>query len=163
MTAPVGSLQMAKLAQDLYKMGPTGRRALTRRIREIGQPMAADARRRASWSKRIPGAISVRPVSYAASGRVGVALRVSAAAAPHARPYEGLGQGSGGNTAYEGWGMFGGSGGSFRHPVFGHRDRKWAIQGTRPYAWPAVNAAAASGREHIAAAYEEAARKHGFH
>lgn len=163
MTSQVGSLQMAKLAQDLYKLGPSGRRALTRRLRALGQPTADDARRRASWSSRIPGAISVRSASYAASGRIGFALRVSVAAAPHARAYEGIASGSSGNTAYEGWGSFGGSGGEFRHPVFGHRDRKWAVQRTRPYAWPAVNAAAASGREEIAAAYEDAARQHGWH
>lgn len=161
MTAPLGSLQMAKLAQDLYKMGPAGRRALSKRLKKLGQPMLADARRRASWSTRIPGAITVRPVSNAAGARLGVALRVSAAQAPHARPYEGLGSRSAAGTAYEGWGMVGGGGEGFRHPVFGHQDR-WVPQSHRPFAWPAVNAAASSGREEIVAAYEDAARQHGF-
>lgn len=162
MTAPVGSLQMAKLAQDLYKMGPRGRRQLSRRLTKLGQPMVADARSRASWSTRIPGAITVRPATSAASSRVGVALRVSAAKAPHARPYEGLGSAAAAGTAYEGWGMFGGGAGGFRHPVFGHRDR-WAWQDARPYAWPAVNAAASNARDEILAAYEDAARECGFH
>ena len=160
MTAPVGSLQMAKLARDLYKMGPTGRRALSRRLRALGGPMLADARSRASWSTRIPAAISIRPVSNAASGRIGVALRVSSSQAPHARPYEGLGSGGSASTAYEGWAMFGGGGGIFRHPVFGRN--VWVTQGTRPFAWPAVAAKASQGREEILAAYEEAARAHGW-
>jgi hypothetical protein len=104
--------------------------------------MLADARSRASWSSRIPSAISVRG-SATNENRVGVELRVSAASAPHARPFEGMGQG-----------------GSFRHPVFG-RDR-WVAQATRPYAFPAVRAASDRIAPQIAAAFEDAAREVGF-
>jgi hypothetical protein len=141
MTSP-GSVQLSQLARDLYRMGPAGRRRLAKAFRDAGQPLEADAKSRASWSSRIPAAIKVSPMT-GAGDRVGVQLRVSTANAPHARPYEGMGQG-----------------GSFRHPVFG-RDR-WVSQATRPYAWPAVKAAGDRIQPAIAAAYEDAARECGF-
>lgn len=138
----LGSEAMASLARDLHRMGPAARRALGRRFRDLGEPLAADARRRASWSTRIPGAITVR--SELRHDRVGVALRASAAAAPHARPYEGLGQG-----------------GQFRHPVYGNRDR-WVSQPTRPFLMPAVKANEGRASEACALALEDAAREAGF-
>ena len=77
-------------------------------------------------------------------GMVGVQLRVSSANAPHARPYEGMGQG-----------------GQFRHPVYGNREN-WVAQATRPYAFPAVRATADKILPAIGDAYEAAARECGF-
>lgn len=136
-------MQLAQLARDLYKMGPAQRRALRHRFSTLAAPVLADARRRAGWSTRIPGAISVRPLTDMTRGRVGIALRVSLAEAPHGRAFEGLGQG-----------------GQFRHPVFG-RD-VWVSQPTRPYAFPAVRANEGRAAAACAAAADDAARECGF-
>lgn len=137
-----GATQVAELARDLYRMGPAGRRALGSRFRDIGQPVLQDAQARASWSSRIPSALSVR--ANVRDTRIGIELRAAAAAAPHARSYEGLG-----------------GGGQFRHPVFGNRDN-WVPQATRPFALPAVLANEGRAAEACAAAYEDAAREVGF-
>jgi hypothetical protein len=134
--------QVTQLAKDLHRMPDATKRHLRKTFTEAGQPMLTDARSRASWSSRIPGAISV--TSTVTETRLSVQLRVSAKQAPHARPYEGLGQG-----------------GSFRHPVYGHRDR-WVTQATRPYALPAVKAAGDKLIPAIGDAYESAARECGF-
>lgn len=75
---------------------------------------------RASWSSRIPRAITTR-TSFA---RGSVELRVRSGQAPHARPYEGIG-----------------TRGSFRHPVFHDGfDGPWVTQATRPFFFPSVDA-----------------------
>lgn len=138
------SVQVSQLARDLYRMGPAGRRRLKTAFERAGRGALSDAKSRASWSRRIPAAIKAQPmVGTGLANRVGVQLRVSVAAAPHARPYEGLGQG-----------------GSFRHPVFG-RDR-WVSQNTRPYIWPAVRGRIPQITADVDTAYEAAARECGF-
>lgn len=82
--------------------------------------------------------------SSVTENRLSVQLRVSAQAAPHARPFEGLGES-----------------GQFRHPVYGHTDR-WVPQTTRPFALPAVTAAREKLLPAIGDAYEAAARECGF-
>lgn len=124
-------------------MGPAGRRRLRVAFERAGRSAESDAKSRAgAWSSRIPAAISMRP--NIGGDSIGVTLRASAAAAPHARPYEGMGQG-----------------GSFRHPVFGNRER-WVDQATRPFLWPAVRGRRAEITAACAAAYEDAAREVGF-
>lgn len=142
-----GSAAVAKLARELRNLGAANRRALRRRFQAVSQPLLDDARARASWSTRIPDAMSVRAIVDQTTGRYGVQLRVNATAAPHARPYEGLSQQ--GNEGY------------FRHPVFGDLDT-WVSQRTRPYAWPAVQAKAPAVRKLLAEAFEDAAREAGF-
>lgn len=137
-----GSVEMAKLARDLHRMGAAGRKRLKRAMEQAGQAALSDARSRASWSSRIPSAISLRP--EVRGDRFGVSLRVSASAAPHGRPFEGLG-----------------GGGQFRHPVFGDRET-WVPQATRPYVWPAVRGRAPQVTAALGTAYEEAAREAGF-
>ena len=139
----LGSAQMKQLARDLHRMGPAGRRSLRKRMAELSGPLLADARDRASWSKRIPDAISVRPVLR--DNLVGVQLRVDAKKVPHARPFEGLVRPR-----------------SFKHPLFGDRDADWITQATRPFAAPAVAAKAKDTKDAIHAAYEDAAREAGF-
>jgi hypothetical protein len=146
-TAPLGSVAVSKLAAELHRMPAATRRALRRRLTALGQPLLSDARRRASWSSRIPAAMSVRPIADANRGRVGIQLRVNASQAPHARPYEGLS--AQGSESY------------FRHPVFGDRET-WVSQLTRPYAFPAVVSAGEKARGEVAAAAEDAAREAGF-
>lgn len=137
------SVVIAGLARDLHMMGAATRKAVAKRMAGEAGPLLADARQRASWSTRIPGAISVRGIASENLGTAGVTLRVSAAIAPHARPYEGLGGAA-----------------QFRHPVYGHD--VWVSQATRPYAMPAVAARAEDARQAIVAAFEDAARECGF-
>jgi hypothetical protein len=133
---------VTQLAKDLHKMPTATRQELRRTFTTAGRPMLEDARSRAGWSTRIPGAIALS--STVTEDRLSVQLRVNAQAAPHARPYEGLG-----------------GGGVFRHPVYGHMDR-WVPQSTRPYAMPAVLAARDKLLPAINDAYETAARQCGF-
>ncbi|RBY82679.1 HK97 gp10 family phage protein [Blastococcus sp. TF02A-26] len=147
-TDRLGSVTVDQLAKDLLRMSAATRGALRRRIEALGQPLLADAKSRASWSTRIPAAMSVRPIASVAAGRVGLQLRVSSADAPHARAYEGISDA-------------GSRGGSFRHPVYGNRD-VWVSQAERPYAWPAVVAMGDKARQQIAEAAEDAAREAGF-
>lgn len=142
--AQPASIQFSALARDLNKMGPAQRRRLRTEFDRIGQAALSDARSRAgAWSRRIPSAISTRPITDTTRGRVGVELRVSKDKAPHARAFEGLGQG-----------------GSFRHPVFG-RD-KWVTQATRPFVWPAARGRAADAQRAVQQTFEDAARECGF-
>ena len=113
--------QLRSMVGDLGAMSPAMRRELRVGFRRAGGRAAERAKANASWSRRIPGAITVRPLTGARSA--GVFLRVNADKAPHARAYEGLSRRS--------------ARGSFRHPVFG-RD-VWVSQATRPYILPAVN------------------------
>jgi hypothetical protein len=137
------SFQFSQLARDLYRMPPATRRRLRRSFQQAGQAALSDAKSRASWSHRIPAAISGK--SELSVDRIGYTLRASVANAPHARPYEGMGQG-----------------GKFRHPVFGHRDR-WVTVATRPYLWPAVRGRVNDITTAANDAFEAAARECGFH
>jgi hypothetical protein len=108
------------LVDQLRKVPKESKRTVRKAIVEATKGMRADMARRASWSDRIPGAIGVR----ASFARGAVEIRVNHHRAPHARPYEGIGT----------------RGAGFRHPVFGHRDRKWAEQATRPFFFITVDA-----------------------
>ena len=102
-------------------------------------PVAAAARRNASWSSRIPG--TVRPFATARS----VGVRAGGRRAPHARVYEGLG-----------------GAGSFRHPVFGNRN-VWVTQSTRPFLMPAVEANAEGIVDDVFDAIDGVFVRSGFH
>lgn len=131
------------LIDDLGKIPLELRRELRPALASAAEPILRDAKARAGWSSRIPGAITIK--SSFSESRPGVRLVVSQARAPHARPFEGLSR----------------SGSSFRHPVFGNRE-VWVAQRTRPFFFPAVRA----GREQVAAAAADAlaaaARTAGF-
>lgn len=132
-----GREQFLQAARDLRDMPKEIRRELAPTLRRVAQPIAAQARANASWSSRIPGAIRVAVLKR------GVSIRVSARKAPHARPYEGI------------------TGQTFRHPVFGDRDR-WVAQRSRPFLEPAVKAHQAKVRDEIVKVVDDAARRHGF-
>lgn len=151
--------EFGRLPTDLRSMRPKLRRQLRKQLREAAEPIAADARRRASWSTRIPGAIKVVP-GVARGSQVVVRFRVSAAQAPHARPYEGL-SGRGGTSF-------------FRHPVFGGRAWRqtrhgvmvsadpWVSQQTRPFIEPALRAGRDKALRAVDAAIQQSARDSGF-
>jgi hypothetical protein len=109
------SLQLRDVPTDL-------RPELRRNIIDAANVIAAAARSNASWSSRIPDAISAR-VRFGTGSAVQIV--VSAAKAPHARAFEGIGARA---RDYRG--------GTFRHPVFG-RDI-WVEQQQRPFLVPAV-------------------------
>lgn len=93
----------------------------------VGAELMAVSQANSSWSSRIPGAHFIR-ARVSQSG--GVEVGVDQGDAPHARPYEGL--------------SAGGSGGEFRHPVYGptetRPDPPWVPEATRPFLRPAAEA-----------------------
>lgn len=97
------------------------RRDVRTAVRTAASPIVAKARANASWSTRIPKAIRVS--STFAGKNAGVTIRVALRTAPHGRAYEDISGKS--------------RGGTFRHPVFGNKDR-WVSQPTRPFIAPAV-------------------------
>ncbi|GII89625.1 hypothetical protein Ssi03_76150 [Sphaerisporangium siamense] len=137
-----GSQELRLFIRDLGKLPPAIRQELRPRLRTIGQSALAAVRARASWSRRIPAATRLS-VSLSKT-RPGVSIVVNKTKAPHARPYENAGQP-----------------GTFRHPVFGNRDR-WVSQAARPFLWPAARPHFERVDEQIGQAVDEVARRHGF-
>jgi hypothetical protein len=129
------------LAKELDGIPKELRQKLRPALRAAAEPVVQDARSRASWSTRIPRAISM---SVRFSRDPGVLIRVRRSVAPHGRAYEGITGAS-----------------DFVHPVFGHRDREVA-EGTRPYLEPAVRAAADNVLATAAGVVEQVARERGF-
>jgi hypothetical protein len=104
---------LRELRRDLRRAAPAIDRALGVRMRTAGQTVAAQARSNASWSRRIPSAITVSVRQST------ISLRLSAAQAPHGRLYE----------LRKSW----------RHPLYGDRAH-WFSQRGRPFMQPAVDA-----------------------
>lgn len=104
------------LARDLKAADKATGPALRRRLKTVAELVAADARSRASFSTRIPGSIRAR------SGLNQASIRAGGPSAPNAAPLENKGKG-----------------GTFRHPVFGHR-QVWVNQQARPFLRPALQA-----------------------
>lgn len=119
-------------------------RELRPKMRQAGELVAAKARSNASeWSERIPGAISVR-TSFG-TRTAGAAVVVNSAAAPHARPYEGLSA----------------RGGTFRVPVFGRWLPDVESRATRPFLFPAGVACEAAAAHLVEQAVDSAIRRAG--
>lgn len=130
------------LQKDLGKIEPELRKKLRPALKAAAAPIVADAKVRASYSARIPRAISLS-IRFAKRDP-GVSMRVRRAVAPHGRTLEGI-QGNA----------------TFRHPVHGHRDR-WVNQQTRPYLAPAAEAGMDGALAATVAAVDEVAREQGF-
>lgn len=127
----IGRTQVGQLAEMLRRTPDNLRGEVRKALREGGASLLADARSRASWSRRIPGALYLRTTF---TGRnAGVRIGVNRKRAPHARPYEGLVA-----RARDG------RGGGFRHPVFARgesrRSRVWVTSPYRPFLAPAADA-----------------------
>ena len=120
---------LSRLARDLRRASPEAWRACRAGLLAAAQPVAEDARQRASFSTRIPATIRVRVGSGA-----NVKIVAGGPGAPDAAPLENRGRA-----------------GTFRHPVFGNRER-WVDQPARPFLSPALEA----HREEVAVALEEA-------
>ena len=109
--------EYSQLATDLARLEPALRRRVGAKLRTAGQETLDVGRRNASWSRRIPGAMSMR---FTTRGRFpGVIITVDANAAPHARPFEGIVRSA------------------FKHPLFGDRN-DWYEQAARPFLRPAA-------------------------
>ena len=134
---------IANLVADLGALSPAMRRELRVAMLRAGKEAHQDARNRASWSSRIPAAITMGARTGGKS--VGVFLRVDAARAPHGRPFEGI-------TDRRP---------TFRHPVFGDRD-VWVAQATRPFLAPAVRHAQPAVMNGLRVAVQDAARAGNF-
>lgn len=137
-----------KLVADFRKIPPDLKRELRPALRKAAQPVLAEARARASWSTRIPGATSIG--TGLTARRVGVSIRVSARKAPHARPYE-----------------HGGRQGTFRHPVFPDPTRtrgewNWVAQRARPFLRPALWSKADEVAGELDGLVPSIARRHGW-
>ncbi|MFI6732114.1 HK97 gp10 family phage protein [Nonomuraea sp. NPDC050451] len=135
------SQAIRQLAKQLDGIPKDLRQKLRPALRAAAEPVVQDARGRASWSTRIPRAISM---SVRFSRDPGVLIRVRRSVAPHGRAYEGITGAS-----------------DFVHPVFGHRDREVA-ESTRPYLEPAVRAAADNVLAKAAGVVDQVAREQGF-
>lgn len=138
------SVEIAKLARDLRALGGEVSRGVNKQYKSAVGVVAADARRRASWSSTIPAALKVKT----ASSKVHPGADIVVSGLPHPRLYEGLSKG--GRKA-------------FRHKTFGRGGATgWVSQRTRPYIRPAV----AAGRETLKTAVDtaviEAAREQGW-
>lgn len=131
-----------RLQRDLEGIPKELRQQLRPALKAAAQPIVQDAKARASWSARIPRAITLS-IRFARRDP-GVSLVVRRAVAPHGRPLEGIT----GNA-------------TIRHPVHGHRDR-WVAQETRPYLVPAVEAGADGALAATVTAVDQTARELGF-
>ncbi|WP_405149435.1 HK97 gp10 family phage protein [Sphaerisporangium sp. NBC_01403] len=134
--------EIRKLAKDLGKIPAELRKELRPELKKAAEPIATDARGRASWSARIPRAIAVS--MHLNKRDPGVSIRVRASMAPHGRAYEGITGAS-----------------HFVHPVHGHRDRTVSEE-TRPYVAPAVDAATDEVVDAVAQTVDRVAREQGF-
>lgn len=131
-----------RLIREHGKFPADLRKALRPAMREAAQPVLGDARRRSGWSTRIPKALRLS-TSFTRK-QAGVSIVVDRSRAPHARPIEGIR----GNR-------------SFRHPVYGNRDR-WVEQSTRPFLVPAADMHGRRVVEAVNKTVDDAASKAGY-
>lgn len=115
--------------------------ALRKGLRNAADPIKRQVQANAAWSSRIPAAVAVGTAF--SKKRTGVFLRVSSKKAPHARPFENDG-----------------SGGTFRHPVFG--SGTWVSQVARPFFFAETAQHMPEVERAALAAVDDAARQAGF-
>jgi hypothetical protein len=146
----VDAQELGKLGRDLKVLegGKKQVAALRRNLKAAAEPAAAQVRRNAAWSLRIPGAVGVR--ANFTSKRPGVSIFVSRTKAPHARPLENSGKG-----------------GTFQHPVFGRTRRGGrryvtATQPARPFFFNQLERHMPKVEAAVLGAMDEAARAAGF-
>lgn len=133
--------EVRSLASRLTKVPQDFQRETRQILRSAGGPFLSDAQAEASWSSRIPGALSMR-VSLS-SRRPGITVRASLKAAPHARVYEGI------------------LGNNFRHPLFGDQEF-WYQQLARPYLLPALDRQSDRIVDEVTEAVDDVSRRAGL-
>lgn len=136
----VDASELAFLADRLAMVPREVHKEVRPRLAEAGQKVKASAAANASWSSRIPDALTSRV--RLTGNRPGVYVQASSAKAPHARPFEGM---TGRNP--------------FRHPVYGNQN-VWVAQAARPFLVPALREndaeVKASMNEAVMAAFRKA-------
>jgi hypothetical protein len=133
---------MVQIARDMRALPEATRKSVRPKLRKAGQMVQREAQTNASWSSRIPATIKV--VTSFRQDREGVTVRAGGPSAPHARPYEGLSA----------------RGSTYRHPVYGND--WWVAAPTRPFLFPAAEAAEGAVTDAIRTALDEAASSLGF-
>ena len=131
--------QLQALIGDLGELPPAFRKAARPHMLTAGRGVLELMRSHASWSSRIPAAISMT----ASTTAIGVRFRTDSGRAPHARPYEGI------------------SGDPFRAPLFGDREH-WYPHAARPFFYRSVTEGAAGVVEALGEALDQAAAQTGF-
>lgn len=132
--------QLQALIRDLHQVPPAIRKEFRPLMKKAAAPTLARMKANASWSTRIPDAITMR----AANTTAGVRFRVNAGRAPHARPYENQGDP-----------------GTFRAPLWGDREH-WYPHQARPFFYRAVEATADRVRDDLADGLMQIAARHGL-
>jgi hypothetical protein len=130
-TGGVDTTDFKKFAKALRKGAPQLALEMKNDIRAIGEVVAADARERASFSKRIPASVKVRVASTT------VSVVAGGKNAPDAEVFE--------NKGKEG---------NFRHPLFGDKTH-WYTQKAHPFLRPAVVAGGPAAGKAIVATLNE--------
>ena len=140
----VDAKELGQLARDLKDLegGKKQVAALRRNLKAAAEPAAAQVRRNASWSSRIPAAVAVR-VAFTAKKGAGMSVVVNRNKAPHARPFENDG-----------------SGGTFEHYVFGGPGK--ATQVARPFFFREMEGVMPDVEKAAMNAVDEAAKAAGF-
>lgn len=118
--SPVG---LSDLARDLKTADPLLLKELRTGIKKAAEPARRQVQQNATAvSNRIAAAVPPARVSFAKRG-ASVRIAVNAKKAPHARPIENKGKP-----------------GTFRHPLFGNRNR-WIKQPAKPFFWAGIRQA----------------------
>jgi hypothetical protein len=144
-TVPLLSGELEDVIRSVREIPGDASREMGKTMRRSAKKVVDEARSRASWSTRIPGALSARVTR--ASARPGVEITGKVARAPHMRVYEGF--------------IGRGKKATFRAPHFGDRER-WYTHKTRPFIVPAVAATAGQFRADVSDAAIEAYKRAGF-
>jgi hypothetical protein len=131
---------LPEFLRALKRYVPEVHKQFRERARAIAVAISAEAKQNASWSRRIPAAISPSVTTKF------IGVRVSKKKAAHGGIYE---RGVKGNPNV------------VRHPLFGNRDF-WFSTPTRPFIAPAVEAKRGDSLEAMLRAVEEAKRGAGL-
>lgn len=136
--------ELAGFVRDMKELegGKKQVAALRKNLKAAAEPAAAQVRRNASWSSRIPAAVAVR-VAFTAKRGAGVSVFVGRKAAPHARPIENFG-----------------SAGTFQHYTWG--DAPIVTQQARPFFFDEMASVMPDVEKAALDAVDEAAKAVGF-
>lgn len=141
MTDDSGTKELRDFIKEIGKLPADLRKELRPALQRSAEKPLAEAKRNASWSRRIPGATKIA-VSFS-KRYAGVALKTSRGKAEHGRVYE-----------------HGGQPGTFRHRVFGHD--VWVEAKARPFLWPAAKPWLESTDELVGNVVDTVARQYKF-
>lgn len=133
---------LGDVLRDIRGVKGATSRNMAKEMKGAGKKILADARSRASWSSRIPGALAIHVTRN--RGAQGIDVVGKTSKAPHLRLYE-----------------FGRGGKSFRAPLYGDREH-WYSHSTRPFIVPAIAKNAKEFREAVLKSATDAFKQAGF-